>query len=94
MGGNDALVDWKGFYAMFDLWKRSILARSSKNRSSQLLELIENFEHFECADARDRIYTLLTFATDIRMSMSQDSVAIPKNPYSRAPSFLSTTPLQ
>lgn len=72
-GENGALVDWKGFSAMFELWKRSALAFSSTNRSSTLLDLMDNFEHFGCADARDRIYTLLAFATDVTMSVSQDT---------------------
>lgn len=78
---NVALVVWKGFSAMFDLWKRSTLAPPA----AKLFELIINFELFECADARDRIFTLLTFATDVTMSVSQQITTTPKNRSQQGP---------
>jgi hypothetical protein len=74
-GDDGAPVVWKGFSAMLDLWKRSTLAPPA----AKLSELIINFEHFECADARDRIFTLLIFATHVTMSVSQQATPPPQN---------------
>jgi hypothetical protein len=56
----------RSLLAMFELWKRCALKQDNQ-MTCGILSLLQDFDHFDCADGRDRIFTLATLAEDIRV---------------------------
>ncbi|KAI0534098.1 heterokaryon incompatibility protein-domain-containing protein [Xylaria digitata] len=52
--------------AMINLWKRWVL-NSDVARNNGIFDLLEAFDHFQCFDARDRLFALGGLATDTSM---------------------------
>ncbi|GAW23602.1 hypothetical protein ANO14919_131760 [Xylariales sp. No.14919] len=51
---------------MASLWKRWVL-NSDVARNNGIFDLLEAFDHFQCFDARDRLFALGGLATDVTM---------------------------
>ena len=55
-----------GLMAIFDLWNWWALKQGEEG-SRCLLRLLRDFDHFGCADGKDRIFTLAALSTDVRL---------------------------
>ncbi|RYO93377.1 hypothetical protein DL766_000767 [Monosporascus sp. MC13-8B] len=50
---------------MLDLWKTRILSPDAPNKTNfKLLDLMDVFEHFDCANPKDKIYALIGISAD------------------------------
>ncbi|RYP05889.1 hypothetical protein DL765_009699 [Monosporascus sp. GIB2] len=63
----------RSLMAMFDLWKWWTLKQANEGTRG-LLRLLQDFDHFGCADGRDRIYTLAALAEDVRLHTAKEEL--------------------
>ena len=66
----NSLPPFPSLIKMLELWRLHAMRAQEHSKKNDLLSLLEHFEHYDCADPRDRIYALAGIADNVDLQSS------------------------